>query len=319
MSDIITIAICTYNNSRLLRKALDTLEQQKTSTSITWSALVVDNNSSDDTAELIQHYIARATIPGLRYVCENKQGIAHARRRAALEISSELIGYVDDDCLLSPDWVENAVSFCLAHPKAGAVGSQVHLLWEVSPDELCLKNKLALAHQDHGEEPVQLPSKGWTYLVTTGLVLRRHALFESGWIKHGKLVGREGTKRSAGEDGEMVLLIRNAGYELWYNSAMQLQHFIPRRRMTVEYFCQLARGFGVCSPYLESMAESKTPTLRWRFHILTQSLKAFIKFILKILLRDLLPHRQVSSDRRIEFQVHKGRLEGSIQFFLRGC
>jgi len=155
-----------------------------------------------------------------------------------------VIAFVDDDCVLSPGWVREAARFFREHPRAGVVGGRVALRWEEPPAPWLLDFAGSFAHQDHGPEPVRFPERGVVRLVGAGFVCRREALAASGWLAGGALVGREGTTLTAGEDIELVLRIREAGWEAWYAPGLSLEHFIPRRRMEEDYVRRLHRGFG---------------------------------------------------------------------------
>jgi glucosyl-dolichyl phosphate glucuronosyltransferase len=313
MDEVITLAICTYNNSHLLAKTLTTIESQSVNATITWSTLVIDNNSTDDTRKLVQSYIQRSLIPGLRYVLEEQQGLAYARRRAVAETKSELITFIDDDCLLSPNWVEQAVSFCNNYPMAGAIGGKVELLWETTPDEFLSQCSAYLAAQDYGDMPIQLPSTGWTYLVGAGLLLRRTAIEASGWIDSPALVDRCGKNLTSGGDIEIVLRIRKAGYQLWYNPNMQLQHYIPQRRMLLQYMCKLNRGIGQGDHILEMLANNYKPTLAWRITILLSSITKLIKESLSLFLKEILLGKKINPIRLLLIQRALGNIEGAYR------
>jgi glycosyltransferase involved in cell wall biosynthesis len=55
----ITVAIPTYNGAQRLPQILDRLRSQITTTELRWEILVIDNNSQDNTAEVIQQYQAK--------------------------------------------------------------------------------------------------------------------------------------------------------------------------------------------------------------------------------------------------------------------
>lgn len=314
MNSLITLAICTYNNSQLLERTLEKLEQQKVKETLEWSAIVVDNNSTDHTQEIAQTYIDRGLIPQLRYVQEKQQGLAYARRRAIAETQSPWIALIDDDCWLSPDWVEQAVDFLKKHPQAGAIGGKVELLWEVPPEAINIQQQKSLSAQDWGDFPVQLPSKGWTYLVGAGLLIRRQAIQDSGWLELGTLVDRCERKLTSGGDIEMVLRIRKAGYELWYTPALKLQHYIPKTRMSAEYLYRLHRGFGESTNLLLLLAHDETPTWRWRMGRLYASLENLIRQVLGLAIKEWLLCRQASPTRLILIQRAIGDLEAAYQF-----
>lgn len=314
----IIVTICTYNNAQLLERTLSTIALQQADLSLEGSVLVVDNNSTDKTPVVVQRYMQGSQIPGLRILHESKQGLSYARRRAVCDTSSELIAFVDDDCLLSPDWVEQAVTMFRKHPKAGAVGSRVQLLWEVPPPKEVLQFEGYLSSYDRGDLPFQLPCTGGTYLVGAGLVVRRSALLASGWLEKMTLVGRKGKTLTAGDDSEMVLRIRNAGYELWYNPAMHLQHYIPQRRMSVDYLCRLLWGIGQSQPILFALGNHSQPIFAVRFHILRDSIMYLCRVLLSIAYRNLVSFSSISPEQKIYFYHSLGYLNGSIQFMLQG-
>lgn len=306
----LVLAICTFNNCEWLARTLDAIERQ-VPTRHRWSVLVVDNNSTDATAETVGRYVRAARIPGLALVKEPLQGLSHARRRAVLESSAPLIAFVDDDCLLEHDWVEQAVAFMNHHSRAGAVGGRVRLEWERPPDEWLLRHAESFAEQHHGERPVRLPESGFTYLVGAGLLIRREALLASGWMERGRLVDRRGRKLGGGGDTELVLRIRNAGYELWYHPALSLSHWIPARRMSLRHLCGLNRGFGRSYPVFEVLVRGVVPSPQDRLRSLARNLKDVGR-----LLTDVAgPRRKGPRSRRdaaIELCWAVGRVEGEL-------
>lgn len=317
-TDRMTVAICTYNNARVLDRALAALEQQR-GPSAAWSTLIVDNNCTDDTAELITGYIERGRIPGLRRVVEKQQGLAYARRRAIAETGSPWLAFIDDDCFLEPDWVAQALAFCGAHPRAGAVGGRVRLAWEIEPDDVIARHRTSYAEQDYGDSPCPvLPDGKVTHLVGAGLIVQRQAMADCGWLESMALTGRRGNSLTAGEDTEIVFRIRNAGYELWYNPAMVAHHFIARARMSVPYLCRLQRGFGQSRPITKSMRFNRRPTPLWRLRVLCDRIGTFGRLCRSIVLHHVLPRQPLSPDQRIGFHFRLGELEGAVHFLLRG-
>ena len=310
----ITVAICTYNNAAFLDRTLSTLALQEFEDDY-WSALVVDNNSSDATEDIVQLHQHQGLIPHLRYCRESQLGLAHARHRAVMETTSKLIAFVDDDCLLAPDWLRQAVAFSFTHPNAGAIGGRVQLLWESPPPHTALSRTTWYAEQNYGDVPQQLPSTGFTYLVGAGLVLRRTALKDSGWLEKRMLVGREGRGLGAGEDIEIVLRIRRAGYDLWYNPAMFLEHVIPERRTSIPYLCRMNRATGQPLPMLHALAEGKAPSTTMRLQRLVRSLLSLAKLCVRTLILDVVVRRRVSfADWRIRLNLAWGHVVGAAAF-----
>src|SRR5690606_33338417 len=101
----VSVLICTYNRARLLTHTLESL--RRIHTARPWDVLVVDNNSTDDTAAVV-----RACAPGypvpLRYAFEGRQGKSHALNTGIGAIESELIAFTDDDVRVAPGWLDAA-------------------------------------------------------------------------------------------------------------------------------------------------------------------------------------------------------------------
>jgi glucosyl-dolichyl phosphate glucuronosyltransferase len=246
------IIICTYNNADLLERSLAALSKQQFSTLCSWSVLVVDNNCTDHTARVVDDYIQAQTIPGLQRIIETKQGLTPARLCGIKHTSSEWIAFVDDDCLLAEDWVEQAIQFAASHPQCGAFGGKVILEWETPPSPTLIKHARSFAASDRGENTQQLSRRNF-HIPGAGLVIQRKTLGQSGWLERQFLTGREGKKLTAGDDSEIVLRVLNAGYELWYTPNCVLHHFIPAKRISETYLAKMTYGHGNAAPYIASL------------------------------------------------------------------
>lgn len=232
------LVICTYNNAPLLDKTLLAIAGQKVRPEAEWKVLVVDNNSTDNTQDIVKQHQAAGKIPHLTVVTETKQGLTQARLCGVQNTSAEWIAFVDDDCFLADDWVKQAIAFAAMHPGCGAFGGQVILDWEVRPAKYVLKYAYSFAQQ----KGKQLQKK--SCLVGAGMVLNRTALARTGWTDKPLLQDRVGTQLISGGDAEIALRIYGAGYDLWYTPTCRLQHFIPARRTTQKYLIDINYGLG---------------------------------------------------------------------------
>ncbi len=300
------IIICTYNNAVLLERSLAELAKQQFATSHSWSVVVVDNNCTDCTAEVINNYIHAQTIPGLRRIVETKQGLTHARICGIRNTTSEWIAFVDDDCRLAENWVEKAIQFAASHPGCGAFGGKVILDWETPPSPELIKHSAIFAACDRGNIAKLLDQRTF-HIPGAGLVIYRTALEQSGWLDQQFLVGREGNTLTAGDDSEIVLQIRNAGYELWYNPDCILHHFIPARRMSGAYLAKITYGMGVAAPYLAGLRWRQSYIL-WFAISLLRILKYSLETIVSVI-RSLIDSNE-KSDTAIKWQWTKGQIDG---------
>ncbi len=257
----ITLLICTHNNARVLSRTLEAIADQRVRPEIAWEVLVVDNNCTDETADLVRSFQNDRRIPVVRQLGESRQGVGYARRLGLTLSRGNLVAFVDDDCFLEADWVDRAVEFAAAHPRAGAFGGRNELEWEQTATDLCVAYGASLARQDFGAEPLRMSARGKRLPCGAGLVLRRDALLQSGYLEGALLVGRDPVRLGAGEDTEIALHVRRAGWEVWYNPRLRLRHFIPAWRMSIPYLCRLHRGFGRAEVYLQTLARHRRLTL----------------------------------------------------------
>ena len=153
-------------------------------------------------------------------------------------------------------------------PCAGAIGSRVLLRWECSPTEVALQFQDGYGRREFSETPFLLSDNDSVSLGTSGLVVRREAVTRSGWLEKSVLTGRVGKLLSSGEDMELVFRIRRAGYEVWYDPSLVIEHVIPARRMSIDYVCRLFQGFGESHAVLWALARPTEVTLAWRVRLL---------------------------------------------------
>ncbi|MGF1491129.1 MAG: hormogonium polysaccharide biosynthesis glycosyltransferase HpsE [Microcoleaceae cyanobacterium] len=247
-----TVAIPTYNGAERLPLVLEKLRSQVDLESITWEVLVVDNNSTDNTAELIQQYQQQWPEFSLRYLKEMQQGAAFARKRAVAEARGTWIGFLDDDTIPALDWVAAAHRFHQQHSQAGAYGSQVHGDYETEPPAGFERIASFFAITERGSEPHRYEPKMKMLPPSAGLVVRKQA-----WDKNVPdkpfLSGRSGQSILNSEDLEVVMYIQNAGWEVWYNPEMHLYHQIPAKRLERDYLLYLVRSTGLARHYIRML------------------------------------------------------------------
>lgn len=110
----ITVVIPAFNEAALIGATIDSVKKQTLNQKY-YEILVVDNNSTDDTAKI-------ALSKGARVVKETKKGYVQAVSRGAEEARGEIIAYIDADCRARPDWLKRLVEHFEKDPSLDAVG-----------------------------------------------------------------------------------------------------------------------------------------------------------------------------------------------------
>lgn len=110
MSPRISVVIPTYNNAALLRETLDGVSGQ---TFKDFEVIIVDDGSTDDTAEIVTNYDRN-----VRYVHQHNQGPAAARNKGVSLAQGELIAFCDHDDVWNDQHLETMVRCFNEHPAA---------------------------------------------------------------------------------------------------------------------------------------------------------------------------------------------------------
>jgi glycosyltransferase involved in cell wall biosynthesis len=241
-----TIVIPTHNGEHRLPNVLEKLRSQLNPHGIHWEIWVVDNNSSDGTAEVVPSFQANFPV-SIRYGWEPRQGAGYARQTAIEQIECDLIGFLDDDNLPDANWVSAAYQFAQTHPQAGAWGSQIRGEFEYNPPANLQRILPYLAITERGCHPKLYAPQKNLLPPSAGLVVRR-----SVWLKYVPQVGiLSGLKfkRSDGnhcsEDLEALSYIQRSLWEIWYNPDMKIAHQIPSWRLERAYLIPLFRSIGL--------------------------------------------------------------------------
>lgn len=114
-----SVIIVTYNRAELLKKCIDSLSNQTVSPN---EIIIVDNNSTDNTKEVVENYKKKLNI---KYVFESKKGIAYARNSGIRNSSYDLVVFIDDDCVAEKDWLELMIKCNILYEDIPVIGGDI--------------------------------------------------------------------------------------------------------------------------------------------------------------------------------------------------
>ncbi len=107
----LSIVIPAYNEENYLGRCLESIiRETKNSTAVT-EIIVVNNASTDRTGEIARNY------KGVIVVNEPVKGLTRARQAGFLKTTGDLIGNIDADAILPPDWIEKAFKEFSENPR----------------------------------------------------------------------------------------------------------------------------------------------------------------------------------------------------------
>jgi glycosyltransferase involved in cell wall biosynthesis len=236
-SPVVTVAICTWNRSALLRQTLDQFERLVQPVGVSWRLLIVDNNSTDHTRAVIDEFAGRLPI---RYVLERTQGHSHARNRVLDEVADGYVLFTDDDVLVDPGWLASFVIAIREHPEASIFGGPIDPWFISAPDPALVSAFPALARGFCGiDESIFRTSGGVPFGANMGF--RRAALAHHRFrIDLGHSSGFQG----GGEEVELIRRLLESGATSVWCAGMRLQHCVEPKRMTLDYLKRLYHDSG---------------------------------------------------------------------------
>jgi len=223
----ITVAVITYNRSRYLKETLAGLARQDYP-SDQWELLVVDNNSTDATGDVVGSFLRSSPMP--RRIIEKTQGLDHGRNRAVVEALGEIIVLIDDDIILEPDWLTQITAPLLSENAhmIGVVGGEVV---PVFPDGV--PGWLEGAHRPLGFRTDTGPLGPGQAPMGANFAFPRWVFTRFGGFK--TELDRQGSALFGGGDSDMIRRVRAKGLEAWFVPGAKVLHQIPASRLTLKY------------------------------------------------------------------------------------
>ncbi len=276
----ITVILCTYNRCEKLAGALQSIAISQVASSVTWEILVVDNNSTDQTRNVVEDFCRQ--YPGhFRYLFEPRPGKSYALNTGIAKARGKVLAFVDDDVNVEPTWLQNLTADLLQDGKWAGVGGRVLPAEKFTPppwlseDFYCV----VFACFDLGNKAAELEQPPYG----TNMAFRKSA-FE----KHGGFridLGPRPNSQIRNEDTEFGRRLLRAGERLLYEPSAVVYRPVPHGRIEQKYFFSWwfdfgramirERGdkpdvYGVPRDYLSLLsraAEIPGMALRWMFAI----------------------------------------------------
>lgn len=119
---LLTIVVPIYNRGGLVTRTLDSIAAQDTSL---FHLILVDNNSTDNTVEVVNGWIENHPEISVKLLHEKYKGAAAARNKGLSEVDTEWVLFFDSDDVMFPNHISSAVSLARQNPGADIIGWDV--------------------------------------------------------------------------------------------------------------------------------------------------------------------------------------------------
>jgi O-antigen biosynthesis protein len=219
----ISVVVCSHNGARTIGDCLDGIARLDYPD---YETIVVDDGSTDDTANIVQPF-------GLRLIRTEHRGLSSARNAGLEAASGEIVAYLDDDARPDPHWLRYLAATFMTTRHVGVGGPNV-------PPEGSSILDACMAEAPGGPIHVLFSDREAEHIPGCNMAFRKKALEDVG--------GFDPQFWTAGDDVDMCWRLRDREDTLGFSPAAMVWH---RRRPSVSSYLRQQRGYGAAEALLE--------------------------------------------------------------------
>ncbi|MFK7896704.1 MAG: glycosyltransferase family 2 protein [Myxococcota bacterium] len=233
----ISLIIATRNRAESLQRTLESLLQIRFDRA--WEVLVIDNGSSDKTAEVLETFSARLPLIAIN---ESEPGKNRALNLALGFARGNLFVFTDDDVSVPLNWLSAYFEASRAWPTANIFGGPIRPVFpEATPDWISAPDFI-LASEAFGIKPIG--SEGPTDEPPYGANLAmRAALFDG--LSFDENIGPNSAKSYAqGSEYELMKRLQERGEEFIHVPGAPIDHMISEHQVELDWLHGRAERIG---------------------------------------------------------------------------
>lgn len=224
---MVSIIICTYNRSSILQLCLQRLADYGLPFYEQLEIVVVDNNSTDETSEVVSNFSKNHPSLLVKYILEKEQGLSVARNTGAHIAKYEWLFYLDDDGLIKEDTLHELL-ITINQYKFDIYGGvySAFYLWE--------KPKWLSA--DFGVKKVAAKNIGPLESDTIEggiMVIKKSVLVDLNFFNTDK--GMIGNKLRYSEETDLIKRAALKNYKLGINPNFKMEHIVGIQKYKIKY------------------------------------------------------------------------------------
>lgn len=297
-----SIIIPTYNRVLLLEPTLESVFEIEVPEGGQVELVVIDNNCSDGTADMVRRSIREAPFSS-RHVVEYRQGLCFGRNRGLAEARYEHVIYLDDDVRVRRDWL---LGYQAAVDRWGAdcvVGPVTPVFEGKVPADFSQRviDSIGSAYSRKGDAAFVVPANDSAQLPGCNFGVRAAVAEAVGGFRTN--LDRVGKGLLAGGDTEFGMRLGEAGKRIVYEPRCAIEHVITAEKLTHDYMRRRWYGLGLTTRAL-SQKKKLTAVTRIRSTI------GAARMLSAAVTRKLAGDSQLAFQRELEARRAWGYLRG---------
>jgi glycosyltransferase involved in cell wall biosynthesis len=235
-----------------------------------WELIIVDNNSTDNTKEIVEEYKIKSE-QNVVYVFEEKRGLANARNSGIKEARGEIIAFIDDDCIVDKNWL-----FCISREfesdtSLSLIGGRVEL-YDPNDQPVSVRRF---------KERITFSSTGQLFSLITGCNMALHRRVFDALVGFDPAFGA-GTRLQAAEDSDFFYRAYKIGFRIVYSPEILVYHNHGRR--TEEQVRKLNKGYviGRGAFYCKYILRTDLEVLKMALLEVISLIRGFVKNLIRL-------------------------------------
>ncbi len=278
-----SVIITTFNRANSINMCLDSLISQDYPKE-NYEIIIVNNNSSDNTEEVVEDYISRYPEVNIRYFFVPRPGQVYARQIGILASKNEILTFTDDDGILVKNWLTEIANVFEKNENAAGVAGKIEIKWDKTPPEWIYDYEEQLGKLNYGDE---IKYETGLYMNAGNLSIKKMVLIEVGGFNP-EMVGD--WLLGDGETGLWLRLKKNNCLIGWAPKALMYHLQYADKNATVKDIKRRFMNNGICIPYnifainkegnktlVRNMFYAFRMGFRWSFKKLTYTLTGNMK------------------------------------------
>jgi glycosyltransferase involved in cell wall biosynthesis len=203
---------------------------------------VVDNNSTDDTEQVVAKWRAENQEGNFHYSTETNQGASFARNTGAKLAKGAWLCFMDDDAIATPSYIENIIQHIHAKPETIGFGGRIIPKYIPSePKWMSYYVSSLVGNFDYA--PTACAFENGKYPIESNMIVKKVVYDAIGGFNT-QIPGVIGTLRIGGEGKELFYKILALGHTIYYDPSICVHHVVEVKKLTSEYMYRVASGIG---------------------------------------------------------------------------
>lgn len=263
----ISVVVSTCNRAGDLPQLFEALGRQTANAHGAWELVIVDNRSTDATAQTLRALAERATFP-VTCVFEGRQGKSYGLNAGIEAARGDVIAFTDDDGVPAADWLERLQAHFDVRAQAVCVGGRVEL-FDPADAPITIRTSREPAVVDMSSfAAFDIP------VIGCNMAIRRQVLRDLG--PYDVNLG-PGARAGTAEDVDMLYRLVSGGHRIEYDPAVLVLHNHGRRSPEQVARVRSAYLMGRGAFYCKHALAGDRQVMRWAYWELRSLLGRWVR------------------------------------------